>query len=240
MESWKTLATGAVVGAGLVTIFGLDALNKHDVSIRDLPYVSQWKEEVSRVYAERKKEECVDWRYSSHNKRDGNNLTIYYPNESWLMESDDINDLCTFMKDFPFQTHRYLLVGREDFAERRHSPTNWKMFVDGEYRHFMHYGDEKSDVCYDHSFNFEPQRVESSDYITPRLEGFETMMYMWCVPDEVTFAYYAKDNYDFIDISSEKLGPRGMGICDTTANANDRYVQITAIPKEKTVLQPEQ
>jgi hypothetical protein len=32
--------------------------------------------------------------------------------------------------------------------------------------------------------------------------------------------------------SFEKLGPRGMGICDTTANASDRYVQITAIPKE--------
>ncbi len=77
------------------------------------------------MYQERKKEECVDWEYTKTNEQKENTLTIYYANESWTMWQNDVNDLCAFVKEYPSELYDYSLEGREDFAERRHRPTEW-------------------------------------------------------------------------------------------------------------------
>jgi hypothetical protein len=204
------------VGIGIVVASLADViaapwlLDNVGKGIYDHATVQAWKAHFDHAQDRWRKEECVEWDYSLPNKREGDTLTVYYTNQSWLSSRDDINDLCAFVNGYPTSDYTYHLDGREDFAERLHSPSTWKRLPGISL--------QNSQISTPYTAVF--LRPKNPDYVTPRLEGVASMMFYWC---DVSMGSV---------VSSEKFGPRGQDICDTTANAGDRYVKITAIPKD--------
>lgn len=219
---------GALFGIGLFSIIEVIVLKENNLNIYDNMWVNEWKETANVVYKERAEESCVDWQYISENVRDENTLTVYYANESWLIQTRDINDICAFVKDYPSQAYDYHLEGREDFVERRHKPSMLRFYNPILNGHIFYVTQNGKEAEYEENGVTQqvPLYFTSSDYVTPRLNGIEEILHAWC---EVSLEINPI-------ILVEKFGPRGKTICDTMANANDRYVQITATLKEFTCL----